>query len=111
MKTVLFVDDEKQITESYKRRMAKHPHIRTFTVNNVIVALEMLQSTTNLVITDWQMPDGGGKVIIEKCKQANIDVIVCSGSHPIELDGSVLWISKNNMSELLSTILQKLTEK
>lgn len=79
MKTVLFVDDEVPILYAIKRNMKVHrDQIRCLFTCDVDTAIYLVDQV-DMVVTDWTMPGGSGRDVVDKCKQMNVPVIVSSG--------------------------------
>ncbi len=81
--TILFVDDEKSITDMTQRMLEQFGY-RVETRLNPLEALELFQSKPHefdLVITDMTMPQMTGVKLSEKLKdvRSDIPVILCTG--------------------------------
>jgi len=81
--TILFVDDEKPITDM-TQKMLKHLGYKVETSLNPLQALDLFRSkpdTFDLVITDMTMPQMTGAKLSEKLIEirSNIPVIICTG--------------------------------
>lgn len=66
MKKLLIVDDEPMIVRAMARLMTSQYEVLTAT--SVVVALALLPSV-DVVLSDWNMPDGGGAAILRASKQ------------------------------------------
>lgn len=82
MKKILIVDDDEGIRESCKNALARKKYIIE-TAKNPIEALELLDDTFNLVITDLRMPEYDGIWLANEIKNiysGKIPVILMSGT-------------------------------
>ena len=78
---ILAVDDEPIIGESIAYNLDA-PHRQIWVAVNGRAALEMASKESfDLVITDLQMPDGGGLELVRELRQRNYDgkIVVLSG--------------------------------
>ena len=85
--TILFVDDEKAITDMIQKVLEKLGY-RVEVRLNPVEALDLFQSkpdTFDLVITDMTMPRMTGQKLAEKLKEIrwDIPVIICTGYSPL----------------------------
>ena len=81
--TILFVDDEKSITDMVQQVLEKLGY-RVEARLNPVEALDLFQSKPNafdLVITDMTMPQMTGAKLVQKLKeiQPDVPVIICTG--------------------------------
>ncbi len=82
MKRILIVDDEKSIRDFCQRILIKNDFI-TETAENAKEALEILDDTFDLVISDFSMPDFNGMWLARQIKDkfnGKIPVIIMTGT-------------------------------
>jgi len=82
MTKILIVDDEKTIRELCQRILIKHDYI-VETAQHVTEALEILDDTFDLVISDYRMPGSTGVCLAEQIKNkfnGRIPVIIMTGT-------------------------------
>lgn len=87
-KSVLFVDDEPSLLNSYKRMLRKSPW-NVFTAPSAETALETLDGEqVDLVVTDMKMPKIHGIELIAKIRQKfeTLPIIVCSAYAGMKTD-------------------------
>lgn len=91
MKLILWIDDEKQITDLGEVLLSRNGY-RVIVANNPIKGLSMVREyQPELVITDYMMPEKTGKSLSREIKKINKDIkiILCSGSEK-ELSKEIL---------------------
>lgn len=79
-KSILFVDDDQSVLNSYTRVLRKSPW-KILTASNAENALEILQrESISLVVTDMKMPEVHGIELISKIREKfdKLPIIVCS---------------------------------
>jgi PAS domain S-box-containing protein len=116
---ILFVDDEKMLTEIGRQMLSEHGY-RVTTENSAIKGLELFSSDPgrfDLVITDQTMPDLSGKKLVEKMLKIRPDLptIICTG-HSDQIDEQsakqmgvkAFCMKPLNMAELVQTVRQVL---
>lgn len=75
MQTVLLVDDDKNILESFKRGFRKEPY-RVITVDGALEALKLLEGIeVDLVISDEKMPFMNGIELLSRIRKSNPECI------------------------------------
>lgn len=118
--TVLFVDDEPEITEGLKRNLRKEP-FKILSANSADEALKLLETeNVNLVVSDEQMPVMKGTeflAIVKKKHPGTIRIILTGQA---SLDAAVNAINEGriyrflmkpcNYAELAITIRQALKQ-
>ncbi len=80
-KTIMVVDDNRDAVTSLSKNL-KYAGYKTIESHNVSQALETIRfDPPDLIITDYEMPEGGGKKIIEtiNARYPSIPIIVLSG--------------------------------
>lgn len=80
-KTILIVDDEIHLTETWKE-ILDHFEYHALVASNAIEAIQQIESNNiDLIITDLQMPVADGWVLLDYLKEneSNIKTIVCTG--------------------------------
>lgn len=113
MKTVLFVDDELPVLSAIKRHIKRYPEIRCLFTCDVDTAIYLVDQV-DLVVTDWTMPGGGGRAVVDKCQQMDVKAIVSSGDNPdntgIHLTSisDVRWVKKTDLMELPDVVARAL---
>jgi len=118
MKQILIVDDDEGIREACREALREGKYTVT-TASGAIEALEILNDTFNLVITDLMMPQYDGLWLAEQVKKkfdGRMPVIIMSGSiggikpHDIREGGIIGVLPKPfGGDDLLRTILQALS--
>ena len=87
-KRVLFVDDDRNILDSYKHAFFKTP-LKILTASSARMALEILSTEAmDLVVTDIKMPGMHGLELIEQIRKIDqlLPIIVCSGYRGLRED-------------------------
>lgn len=85
---VLLVDDNDDLRETIRAGL-EHLGFHIFDVNSGSKALYVLskrQDEFDIVLSDVEMPDGGGFWLIEQLKKANIKIPVVLSSGSIQMD-------------------------
>ena len=76
---VLLVDDTELSLRATSRILSAMSY-DVVTCTGPLEALELLgQSWIDCVVTDWDMPDGGGSVVLAACHHCAIPVVVYTG--------------------------------
>ena len=71
MKTILIVDDEADIRDILRIRLANHPGFRILEAANGSDALELTrQQRPDLIILDWLMPGFNGMEVLEALRES-----------------------------------------
>ena len=87
MKTVLVVDDDPTVCLSLKRLLERENY-KVLTASEAGQALQLKSNTSlNLAIVDFNLPDGDGVELIKALKQAQpfIQTILITGAHSISV--------------------------
>ncbi len=90
-KSILFVDDEPNILNSYKRILRKSPW-KIFTAPSAKKALEILQKEQiHLVVTDIKMPQIHGIELISRIRENDekVPIVICSAYPGMKDDHSL----------------------
>jgi len=99
--TVLFVDDEPNVTANFLIMFRKAP-IRVLTVNSGNDALEVLASTAvDIVVSDEQMPDMPGSVLLAKVREQHPDVVRIILTGEASLDAAIAAINEAGIFRFL----------
>ncbi len=77
MTRLLIVDDNMRMTKSFSGALKSDLDL-ILTANTVKEAITMIDRV-DVVMTDWQMPDGGGGAVLDACEKINKPVFVFSG--------------------------------
>ena len=71
MKTILIVDDEVDIRDILRIRLANQPHFRILEAANGTDALELTrQQRPDLIILDWLMPGFSGMEVLKALRES-----------------------------------------
>ena len=71
MKTILIVDDEADIRDILRIRLANHPGFRILEAANGSDALELTrQQRPDLIILDWLMPGLNGMEVLKALRES-----------------------------------------
>jgi len=117
-KTVLFVDDDKNILDSYTRILRKTPW-KVVTTTSAEDALEILQKEEiDLVVTDIKMPQVHGIELISRIREKHkeVPIVICSGYQGMREDQSMRFhkiadfIEKPVDSEILKQKIGKILQ-
>ncbi len=81
---IFVVDDEKEMRDLLKKALERHiPDCEVSTFDSPTSAIAALsQGKPDRIITDWNMPGGGGQAVIEAAKKAGVPdkkIFVISG--------------------------------
>lgn len=99
--TVLFVDDEPHVTANFLIMFRKAP-IRVLTVNSGSDALEVLSGTAvDIIVSDEQMPDMPGSVLLSKVRQLYPDVVRIILTGEASLDAAIAAINQAGIFRFL----------
>lgn len=101
-KTILVVDDEKDILNLLNMILSEHWNI--LTALRVDAAREILnREKVDVIISDMAMPEVSGHEIIKMGNQKGIPVVVLSGLPTPDIlpTGAVKWISKPFLADSL----------
>jgi len=89
MKSALFIDDEQNVLNSFKRSMMKEKEwLKTYYAQNYQSAQEILQTESiDVVIADYKMPEKDGLSLLNEIKEKypNIYRILLTGSLESEI--------------------------
>lgn len=85
---ILIAEDNELLLEALTDCIeAKLPDCKLFTAKNGADAVNALEYRhIDLVITDWEMPRGGGAVVVAKAKELNVPAYIHTGSVNIHSD-------------------------
>jgi DNA-binding NtrC family response regulator len=115
-KSILFVDDDQSVLNSYTRALRKSPW-KILTVSNAEKALEILQrESISLVVTDMKMPQVHGIELISRIREKfdKLPIIVCSAYPGMKDDDNLKFhdiagfVEKPVDPDLLETKLKEL---
>lgn len=116
-KSILFVDDERAVTEIGKQILEKYDY-KVTAINNPLIALENFRRAPkkfDLVITDYNMPQMNGDELSIKLHniRGDIPIILSTGYHTIPLETIQIWgidhlICKPYKMKELTSIIKKI---
>lgn len=87
--TVLFVDDEPNVTANFQIMFRKTP-FKVLTANSGREALEVLERTVvDVVVSDEQMPDMPGSVLLTKVRQSHPEIVRIILTGEASLDAAI----------------------
>ena len=99
--TVLFVDDEPNVTANFLIMFRKAP-FRVLTVNSGRDALDLLQSTpVDIIVSDEQMPDMPGSVLLAKVRQLYPETVRIILTGEASLDAAIDAINQAGIFRFL----------
>lgn len=87
--TVLFVDDEPNVTANFQIMFRKTP-FKVLTANSGREALEVLErSVVDVIVSDEQMPDMPGSVLLTKVRQSHPEIVRVILTGEASLDAAI----------------------
>lgn len=110
--TILLVDDDVTILRGYER-LFRRDGWSVMRSADPVRAAPMLEGC-DVVITDWDMPNGGGLRMVSEARQAGVPVIVHSGSNKQEIEeqaNAVVMSKPCSFSELKAQAIKAISQK
>lgn len=108
MFTVLFVDDEprvlRSIIRSLKGKLENCKLMEAQDAREAVILIRMVQP--NLVITDWEMPGGGGRKVTSTAKKFKIPAYIHSGTVNIKDENAHGIIVKGESYNAIESIIK-----
>src|SRR5437660_990992 len=85
MPQILIVDDDPSVRSTLARILALHGHTVVHAADAAEGVMALGREVPELVITDMEMPGGGGFVVLEAGIGARVPVVILTGHATVEL--------------------------
>jgi DNA-binding response OmpR family regulator len=108
---ILIVEDDADIQRAYSRFLRLRFQAEVVVAGNVASGLRALQSGPyNLVITDFQLPDGTGAEIVQAVRglEKRTPVVLSSGQRGLEAVGADAFVPKPADMDEFAAICERL---
>lgn len=108
MKTLVIVDDDELVRRGLSRRLKRTFHALEADSPS---QFQRLASSEHIdaVLTDYDMPEGGGAAVIEYCRTNKIPCVLHTGSY-VRIEGQIAVSKPAETSELTSALEQAMKE-
>lgn len=88
-KRLMIVDDDATLRRTLARMLRNHWDC--VVVSGVLEAVaKMREAHIDVILSDWDMPDGGGARLIELAKAGGIPIIILSGGYNIRCSARMI---------------------